>query len=544
MSFKTRLFASLSLLVSLSHCAPNPVGGDGPTASPEPHGTQAMGAGATPVTGTRVLHSRLDVGDVTQPLDPALWPLSAFALASDGSVRPLTVVETPGAFSIPDAPAGEYYLHLGGRYVVSDARQLDLDRYQLGRSNAALTTSPLPFTVTATGLDPLSSSARFQTVSSNLGALGTLTGQATLTPGATALTNYPMGYSESFPFDGGTRLADATQGDRFYINQVVSRATDLIRYSVIDRSFTPGAFSMDPLATTPTPLSGTFQPVRQQTVSFEWWRSRFEAYQPELHPASRLASQTVSLVPTPWGNDAWYGYSGYLAFLQASPADITDLTPTVTFGNPYPFSWGIAAMVQHTYQVPTLLPGTTSGSLSASLMDTRPLSAFSAGPVAPRISPALELTVDGAAGQRNQALVSLTPRLAWRPPLLGTASAYDVLVYRLRAVGSTTSATLETDVFTAATAVTLPPGVLQPGQQYVFVVKALLTPGVDYGRRPYVWDALNDTAAADAMTGVLSAPGSSSPAPASGGAPNELRPLQSVGAPPQWKGLPEALDAL
>jgi hypothetical protein len=67
--------------------------------------------------------------------------------------------------------------------------------------------------------------------------------------------------------------------------------------------------------------------------------------------------------------------------------------------------------------------------------------------------------------------VGATPRLTWQAPSLGAPSAY-----RIEIVGTTSYA----EFFTSATELTLPPGLLAPGSEYIAVVEAVS--GVDAAR--------------------------------------------------------------
>lgn len=63
-------------------------------------------------------------------------------------------------------------------------------------------------------------------------------------------------------------------------------------------------------------------------------------------------------------------------------------------------------------------------------------------------------------------MTSLTPRLTWAPPSLGTPGSYEVVVLDVVAGGAQTVATF----ITTATSLKLPPGILKSGHLYSFRV--------------------------------------------------------------------------
>ena len=514
-SFKRSLFSVLLSSLALAGCGSGVDGqpddfNDGRDPIVFPEGTSLAADGGVDagnlyeVSGSRVMHYRLDIGDFTQPVtaDPLAPELKAFTL-QDGGTRALTVQSSPdGTFRVTDAPAGRYYLQLGTFYIVSDSRTMNLDRHDLGRRDRA-TASSVPVTISASNLEPqpYEDYPSWEAVSSNLGASASLYANAPVPAGATSVDKLSVSYQSMISVD--EQLVDASRGDRLYVNHSITRDAGTFSYTTIDRFFTPGPVTMSP--TVSTDLSGTFQLAPQYTAGFEWWRSRFEAYQVQVHPQSRPSTQYLSIMPTPWSSESWYGYSGELMFAQFS--GITDLVANVTYGNPYPFSWGAVATVSHNFQVAsTLLPGTTYGGISGSLSDTRKLSVATAGPIAPRITPPWDLAVNGLKAQQELTLNSLTPRITWKAPLVGTPSAYRVRISRLYVSGTRTVASTVGSIHTTDTSVDVPPGVLQSGQKYAITVSAYLTPGASLAVRPYVMESLVDSAIASTVSSILSTP--------------------------------------
>jgi hypothetical protein len=459
------------------------------------------------VRGTRVMHYRTDLADFTQPIDPLTSDIKAFTL-SDGGTKPLTVQSntTDGTFRVLDAPAGRYYLQMGTFYVVSDSRTLNLDRYDLGRRDPVLASS-IALTLSASELEPqpYEDYPSWELVSSNLGLTASLAATSPVPANSTSVNQLPLSYTLAYP---DLRLVNAARGDRLYINHFTDRNDGDFNIQTIDRFLTPPAVSWS--ASAPTDLKGKFQLPTQRTLNFSWWRSRFEVYQVQVHPQSTSSSQYLSVSPTAWGSDGWYGYVGDVLFLSPT-VGITDLVSSVNYGDPYPYSWGKVVTIQHSFRTPTLLPGTTYGGVTDGLTDYRPLEAFTAGPITPRISPPWDVIVDGRNAQQEFTLSKLTPRITWKAPLLGTPSAYWVRISRLTVSGTRTMGTIVSTFQTKETSLDVPPNIFQLGQKYAVRVTAILTPGIDLTVQPYVDEVLMNQARASAVSSIISTPASVSP---------------------------------
>lgn len=517
MRFKKSLVSSvLASSVALVGC------GSGSTEESAPHGltsepspTSGETLDVTPlstqVTGSRFVHHRTDIGDFTSPVDPITQPLGAFVV-ENGVKRPLTVQHaTDGTFRILDAPPGEYFIQLDASYALAtDSRSVNLDRYVLGRPDVArISTNPLPVTFSASNLAPAPDGARFWLISSNAGAVGDFYGP--VPANVTQLTDAPFEYFDYMY--GDMPIIDGAQGDWVSIHQMVEREGDGFTYTTVDRALVPEPFTLSADPAVPTVISGTFQPVPQQTVEFTWARSRFEAWRTHTHPQAHVSAAGHEFIinPTAWGDDAYYGWLGELMYAQV-PYSATDISPRITFGNPY-LSWGAAGNIYHRFPNPALLlPGTSqlsSNLLVPMLRDQRPLRDFT-GTIAPRVSPPQALQVDAQSAWQPHTLASLTPHLTWQAPRIGTPSAYRVHLYRLYTLPYLPTITRVSSVarfLTGRTSLTVPPGVLQPGEHYVFRITAIVTPGVDYASQPFAAEFMIDVASADVVSSILTAPG-------------------------------------
>jgi hypothetical protein len=233
-----------------------------------------------------------------------------------------------------------------------------------------------------------------------------------------------------------------------------------------------------------------------------------------VHPLAvslpaRSVRHDLHIMPAAGGlAKGWWGYSGELAMGNIS-ASAQDVSFQVEYGNPYPSTWGVVANVYHRYPVPLRLPGTMSGTVSASLIEQAELGRFLSGPVRARVSPPTLLQVDGLNALEDRDLASLTPIFTWAPPSLGTPDVYEVRILRLFTRSSDSSETANEPVanfYTKGRRLQVPPGILQSGQTYVVRIAAKVTPGVDLTQSPYKIITLVDYSSAEAFTSLLRAP--------------------------------------
>ncbi len=498
----TALLAPLSLLsVACGGEEPNP------PEQPEQNQQQAQDV----VTGQRAIHRRLDTEDTRTVDDAGLSGLSVLVpVGGSFETRPVTLTGQ-GTFKFENVPQGAYYLKHGqNRYVVTEHRELDLDEYILGREGVTYVDSLLPVTLNLDGLDPLTELLSFSLVTPNAGATGTIDVDSSVSPGVSSLTNAPGEYRSDY---GRQELIDAAKGDRSYIIQSLPHASNGFNYQSIARARTLSdvTFRADG---EPSRVSGTLSPVPQQQATIDWRRSSFEFFRSAVHPlASTLSTRSVrhnlNIMPAAGGlAKGWVGYSGELV-IGSIPPSAQDVSFQVEFGNPYPSTWGVMANVYHRYPLPLRLPGTTSGTVTASLVEQAELGRFLSGPVQARVSPPTLLQVDGLNAWEDRDLASLTPVLTWGPPAVGTPDVYEVRILRLFTRPSTPDMTLNEVVanfFTKGRRLQVPPGVLQSGETYAVRIAAKVTPGVDLTRSPFRSNILVDYSSAEAFTSLLRTP--------------------------------------
>jgi hypothetical protein len=156
-----------------------------------------------------------------------------------------------------------------------------------------------------------------------------------------------------------------------------------------------------------------------------------------------------------------------------------------------------------TYAVPVsyTAPGAANAAVDVAAIERRDDVSGWGAAIAPAISPVLSPRIAGQDATLDPTVpVSTTPTLTWTAPATGAPTAYVVEVWRLDASGPDTVRTLVLHHVTAATKVTVPPGVLRPGAAHYARIRALSTTApvtVAPYRRANVFSS------ADALTGTF-----------------------------------------
>lgn len=307
----------------------------------------------------------------------------------------------------------------------------------------------------------------------------------------------------------------AERGDRAWVNQFATREAGRLAdsrrlgYETVVRSLQLPPFSHD--AGTPLEVRGTFQPAPMTDVSLDWRLSAFAAYAPAAHPGATSSTSELDVFPAAHGLEyGWVGFSGELLVLLTPRGTTEDLVLPLSYGNPYPSTWGVLGQAIHGFRYPTTLSNGAAVVLGGSIQTTDRMSALAAGAIVPRISPPRGLAIDGQDAYVARRLES-SPVVSWTPPELGTPSLYTLTLVRYDAPLPETTQPLPVPVNRfylpgSARAVRLPAGILQPGKDYVLRLTAFASPGVDLSSAPLV--SYNRVPLYDATTvsGVLTTP--------------------------------------
>jgi len=402
-----------------------------------------------------------------------------------------------GTFTIPNVPAGTYYLQAWNRYDQVQTSDPWLGTVMTGRSNATNQNYFLSFSLT--GFPSIATSAGVYWWVPNLpdgGHMFVGSQTAQIANGTLSSTGGSQSYSP---------LMDASQGDAGY---AVISTPDPSYPSPQSLSSATYLFGPDPLTTTatntPFTVSGAVQPIVQdQAVPIEVAAPSFTALRPQL-PTGSSANLSFLVYSDP--------YSSTYGVLEEGPPVLTysgdpttDWTAgSVPFGNPFPaHALRYCALDEWS----SLVSYSPVGFSLYELLSCSSTAPSSGSPVSPAIGPVTSPQIDGVAMDLTtvQTINSTTPTISWSPPAVGTPSYYFVNISSLSPGEPSITFSIHD------TQVTVPAGVLVQGETAMVGIDATTnaSPDIDAG---YFWSP--DESATLLITSVTVASTASTTTPA------------------------------
>jgi hypothetical protein len=394
-----------------------------------------------------------------------------------------------GTFSIPDVPAGIYYLKIDDRYLVTSRDSVDLSSAILGRSAAVPATIPptdlvldvdnlAPWQPFGDELQMFSAGSGTVAFSLQNGASGGLPEE-----GNTALVGFTYDLSAApHPF-----LVDGDAGDLLFVSQLALANDGVNLYRRVVRVFAPDPFTMvDGQASN---LGGSFADVAEtDTFAAEWDRPAFDAALRAGAPIDEIPSYpnlTLHALPAAAEHGFYHSSADIVQLAPGWTDDTSTVQASWDFGDPFPAAWTrmvSAGLLTYRYRG---VGGAEPRPLYSSIGVNLPRSAVSAETaIAPVVGPVRSPQVAGHDAFESIDGIGTTPTVSWQPPALGTATRYLVVVTMLVDEEGFTRAYRVAFIDTTGTAVIIPPGILAPGGTYVFSIYALHEPWVDAEAEP------------------------------------------------------------
>jgi hypothetical protein len=444
---------------------------------------------------------------------PDGWTAKAILVpdATTGGYSSIAIsLDANQGFSLPDVPAGPYFLQLdraGAAFCQSCTPDLDVEVVETqlielrsdspdltvlsaARPDVArvdLTTLQPLLQLEVTDLAPWTTGDSVRTASSQGFHYGLLLGSRA-TPGATAASG-PWGWLS----DG---LVDGSKGDIFYAYQrsttpvgsgatagTVSAASKYVRLT--DLTLTQSSTTTSVALASSAPQTGA--------VRADLRYSQFAALAASVHPsavpsATFSAGFSIQAVPHSAGYpDMPSGVERTSLLLLNSPG-----TPsvdvdygTVHYGQFLDPLWSTYRQVFYAFdsQVPigTGPPGTTL----ATLISLVPLSS-DPGAITPALGPPTQPRIEGRDAFSQQTGVGLQPTITWSPPALGHASSYQVTITRQTQPVIAGEARSLSAVVYSSRAFKVPAGFLKQGSSYTAVITARSGPWDTFDHAPFL----------------------------------------------------------
>jgi len=393
-----------------------------------------------------------------------------------------SVGQADGSVTLPHVPYGTYYLQNLTSAYVETASSVNLGTDIWGRSDrASIQTSPTNLVLNLTSMtpwQPIDSLTWFD---------------------AYAGTNLILGAANSGgPLAGDTALVGATYNlaGRSFVhleNTALGDSPVLLHSSALSvPAGTGGSYLTPTQVFTPFPLvqsdgvstvlSGGFSTLpMSSSYPFTLNGADFDAQRTAVSPLANFSSSSFSVVPNPAGTAFYNSAIGslYLINMSTNAFGTTNQGQwNLPFGNPFPADWPLLWNYGHNYAVYYTLPGAASSVGIGAGMQVRSAQLPSSGsPITPKVTPVRNATLGGQSLNGTVAGVGLTPLLAWDPPSVGTATFTLVIVNRLyKNASNLLSIESVLSARTQGNNLQILPGVLVPGETYVFTIRAYMLP--------------------------------------------------------------------
>ncbi len=388
----------------------------------------------------------------------------------------------PGRYVI-EVPEGPYWARLGTRYVWTDQAFVDWSFDFFGRSTVVSPALPTRFVVNAGNLAPWQTNDALAWVVPQHGYSLAMPLADLSTINAPRLGEAALG---AFGFELGPNgladgLLDSTKGDFAYINQLATlpavQSYGPVR--VLARSMVLPPLTTADGSTTPV-NSGFLGIAANAKLKLRWQRASFVRYGDAVHPGALPSTSFLGVssfaLPPLYGTP-----SDASSLLEFSTLGSTDIDfGTLRYGNPFPPDWNrtIDAFVGFTKSY--LAPGATVSEplergVSMSVLIDLAAQDDANVTLLPAVTPPRHPQINGKTLFANQLGVGTTPLLSWTAPEVGVAQRYFLRILELLPDGTRSRLRRVATLTTAETKVTLPPGLLSPGHQYVITIAAMST---------------------------------------------------------------------
>jgi hypothetical protein len=382
-----------------------------------------------------------------------------------------------GMFTIPSVLPGVYTLHMDDMNVVPEWVQTsshapDLSFARIGRAGETrVTTNGTPtagtrLRLSLMNLAPWSPSDMLEVYVGNTGDfIDTTSAMNGISFGGMTLSNVTI------PWTTNDFLVDSARGDVVYITQLAQQTAagqpyeSLVRYLAIH-----GIDISDGVATT---VGGAFATVTQdRSFALVWNRSQYEALSQTMGPALQDVGDYFYVTAHPGGptNGRLFPSADVLFFAPAPGG--TDISAgSVTWGNPFPASWGVIAHIERDFQATYAdTTGHVWTAFASIVQEYEASKLASLSPFAPTLGPISGLEVDGSDASLAQK-ISATPVVTWTAPAGATDYRVEIDLLDPNSAPNSTPVALIT---TSATSARVPAGVLSSGSLYFVRVTAFV----------------------------------------------------------------------
>lgn len=440
----------------------------------------------------------------SNPFPAALVP------QSDGSLQRLQGAANPdGSFSIPNVPAGYYWLQINpNANYWTQTSDFDFGQDAIGRLLSISSQISTTFSFSISGLQPSGQTGDILYPQSDF--RGFLLPYFTLQPNTTTfngivsvnsnidwskidtlyLSEYLLGTMGNFngyvlgPTQTLTGLTFTNGGTNSIVGTLsLNSSAASVPLDISGSAWATSASSAGP--GTPTPAFSDFAAFVQPYVN-----DRLAAptspllLGPDL-ALLRPAAPTTNSIPFP----SSYGCELSVQALNNLPPLNLGVAPIITdvdygtlpYNDPYPSNW--LRMFQYCQVSAVSFPRPNSTVTDTFYVTNKQTTALPSGPVAPILSPVQSPLLNGASLFKSATLNSTNVTISWAPPATGQPYGYTVEVYQLVTLSTGATGYATAGIYgTAKTSLTIP--FISPSNTYVFAILAASDASANIEKNP------------------------------------------------------------
>jgi hypothetical protein len=403
-----------------------------------------------------------------------------------------STVAQDGTFSIPNIPAGSFWLMTVGTKVWTSNSTINVGyRFWGDCHQEPVSSAGTSLQIPITGLNPWQSQDYLYFAVPNQRSTAPPTLPAT---GASST-------SETIPYNN-LLLFSSANGDNAYAAQLVNASYAGISFQSLECFSGPLPITVQNGMVNSFPVSLQSE-TQSSSVRANVRGSAFAALYPNMSRSAMTVNPgdnfRVDITPDNIGPS-----SNGLFLVLASHAFSSDTDAgDIPFANPFPVSW--TPYLDYTDSaVQNLTPPGASSPFPMAVANRVVTAQFptASNPIAPVIGPALNPQINGVSLFQDQTISSSTPVLSWQAPALGTAYIYDIEVIGFSVANGSPSVHRVDELYTTSTSIVLPQGLLSSGNSYCFVIQSISRKSLDSSVAPYV--ETFPEGSADVISGVIS----------------------------------------
>jgi len=432
------------------------------------------------VTGRGELRFGYDLRDV---------PFTVYAEAPEGRfTEHAGGGDMEGGFVVSSVPPQPYWLHFHEQYLARLPGEPSFDFLQpvLGRLTAEPAPAATILQLELDGLAPLDDGSGLYLLSPDSGTYLPglhVSGVTAPLPGATRV-DVRVDVSD---FPDGRLVQGRDDGDVTHVVQLAAPPSQTWTWPnlvVARRAMQTSDLQL--IAGATVRLAGTLQDIARVESANITWRHRTLADLARQQAAAEVVSQSIELVTLPGAIRHGAYHRGGTLFESFSVDVDQELTAeaaaSIEWRNPFPDHWGRVLRHETFFVVQVSGGAEPPWPIGAEIGGSQPVEPGQTVIVDAGVGPPRDVRIDDRGPADDLTGMGLHPVISWTAPAFGSPNAYAVKIYvRRKQFGGRPRLLHKGTLVVSGTRARVPPGLLEPDQWAVAVVRAVANP--HYGPR-------------------------------------------------------------